>query len=79
MHKHYKSTIWSSCPSLNLCILINFESLTGLLKTLASKSPLDILLKVLLSQVEVYEYKVLPADLKINFYQLKKKKLSRLG
>ena len=53
-------------------MLINFERITGLLKTLASKSPLDILLKVLLSQVKVNEYKAeseLPADL--NFYQLK--------
>lgn len=55
-------------------MLIKFESLTGLLKTLASKSPLDILLKVWLSLVKVNEYEAeseLPADLNFNLYQLK--------
>ena len=55
-------------------MLIKFESLTGLLKTLASKSLLDILLKVRLSYVKVNEYKPeseLPADLNFNLYQLK--------
>ena len=52
-------------------MLINFESITGLLKTLASKSLLDILLKVLLSEVKVNEYKAESADLNLNVYQLK--------